>query len=780
MSVHLNRTIPSAPLPRESAPDNARYIRIHGADEGGPLLLDRHSLDLYVDDGLPPEIPPPQEEAPVHPLCTAPEVRALLLHLTLRCPLRCVYCYERAATPEKDMSFETAQKAIDALIPAKPTGQVQIAFFGGEPVLCKGNIERIVGYARARFGRQVRFGITTGATLMNTAFADFLGREHFSAIVSLDGPKTIHDAFRHGPGGTPTWERTMRGLKEMARLRKITLRATYTSKQIRLLERLQFLNDLCDQGLASGVSVEPAFATESGCVAADPFFKSPQRLQELRSEFERAEKWMAHRILDGYPARWKNVEVYLQRLLHKTPWCTACGAGMGYVAVDGDGIIYACHRRGGTRIGSLAEGIKPEHRQRWKDNRATAHKECRDCDLLHVCGGPCRERNAGRVDPTYCSFVRLYVETAARILQRVGFDAAIGQFPHARGAVKPPKKENVILLREAGGFGDIVSLSAAGRAVKAERGDVNVVACIPTDFMGFASHLDGLDQVVGVGPLSQIVPRRRERGGPLTDPSIKVAIPEGEAIDLWCPAWKHERDADGPLFLTRAAIFAAAAGCTDLQNAIPIWRFRGNEVQRAGRMLWSLPISPDKPIIGFAPRGTAESRSLSLVSQKALMGRLAEKNMVIYLDGVPMPSSLKHPSVFAPHVSIEQSVAFLPLLDGLLTVDTSWLHLGVATATPTMCLHTWTDPTPYRRHYPLYRGLVGVAGPLPSCQTGPCNGSPQRGHSAACEAQCARAWADAQVDRIAQDFETFIKAASNPLVQEFRAAAVKQNGGRSA
>lgn len=142
------------------------------------------------------------------------EVQQIVLGVTENCNLRCRYCvysgnYTRVRTHSNArMPWHVAREAIDYLLRHRAESPVPpgIAFYGGEPLVELSLIRRCVEYAEARSDGEVRFVITTNGTLLNERARALLVQYDFTLIVSLDGPPEVHDRYRRGAGGRPTFE----------------------------------------------------------------------------------------------------------------------------------------------------------------------------------------------------------------------------------------------------------------------------------------------------------------------------------------------------------------------------------------------------------------------------------------------------------------------------------------------------------------------------------------------------------------------------------------------
>jgi uncharacterized protein len=144
-----------------------------------------------------------------------------VLEITQRCNLRCNYCtfgggfVDHRIHNSKVMSEETLKKAInEAFTHSDYIEEISIGFYGGEPLLPWGLLKTAVCYAQSlSSSKQVRFSITTNATLVDEKKAQFLKDAGFSVLVSLDGPKFLHDQHRIYPNGKGSYTDTVRGLK---------------------------------------------------------------------------------------------------------------------------------------------------------------------------------------------------------------------------------------------------------------------------------------------------------------------------------------------------------------------------------------------------------------------------------------------------------------------------------------------------------------------------------------------------------------------------------------
>ncbi|SHK27108.1 uncharacterized protein SAMN02745163_03536 [Clostridium cavendishii DSM 21758] len=131
------------------------------------------------------------------------KISMLDFQVTQQCNFRCEYCsysgaYENRVHSNKRMTFELAKKGVDFLIEhSVEQKHVYVGFYGGEPLIEFELIKKIIEYIKKNaYGKDVRYTLTTNATLLNEEIIDFLYKNDFTMTISLDGPKEVHDKSR--------------------------------------------------------------------------------------------------------------------------------------------------------------------------------------------------------------------------------------------------------------------------------------------------------------------------------------------------------------------------------------------------------------------------------------------------------------------------------------------------------------------------------------------------------------------------------------------------------
>ncbi len=141
----------------------------------------------------------------------------LILNVTEQCNLRCKYCIyggrycNRRSHSSATMDFEIARQAIDQLL-KRPQEELHISFYGGEPLLNLNLIQRVVSYTETVTSNKVFWNMTTNGNLLTKVVSDYLRKKGFLLMISLDGPREVHDRYRVDKTGQGSFDRILTNL----------------------------------------------------------------------------------------------------------------------------------------------------------------------------------------------------------------------------------------------------------------------------------------------------------------------------------------------------------------------------------------------------------------------------------------------------------------------------------------------------------------------------------------------------------------------------------------
>lgn len=350
-------------------------------------------LDL-VQEGL--LFSPDLTEVPPRPETI---VKALCLNIAHDCNLRCDYCFASTGDfkgARELMSLDVAKKAVDFLIQnSKHRKQLEIDFFGGEPLMNWGVVRETVEYATAeaqKYGKTFRFTITTNGLALTPEIEEFINEHMYNVVLSIDGRPEINDRVRRTVSGNgsvysiviPKFQRLVANRKG----KSYYVRGTFTSHNLDFAEDVAHLHDLgFDQ-----ISMEPVVTDPS-----EEYALRSEHLSRILDEYDRlAELYLERKTSgNGFEFFHFNVELKKGPCLYKR--LSGCGAGYEYVAVTPSGEIFPCHQFAGESeyvLGTVWSGIENQDLStQFKDSHVLNKPTCRSCWAKYYCSGGCEKNN---------------------------------------------------------------------------------------------------------------------------------------------------------------------------------------------------------------------------------------------------------------------------------------------------------------------------------------------------------------------------------------------------
>lgn len=325
---------------------------------------------------------------------TAGVVKALCLHIAHTCNLNCSYCFasqgkyngERAV-----MSFEVGKQALDFLIANSGSRRnLEVDFFGGEPLMNFDVVKELVAYARSiekQHNKNFRFTLTTNGMLINDDVIDFANKEMSNVVLSLDGRKDIHDYYRVDYAGKGSWERIVPKFQKLVEAREgknYYMRGTFTHRNPDFLKDIEQMLEL---GF-SELSMEPVV-----CAPGDPSELTPEDMEIVMDQYEQLAQLMLKRDDEGKPFTFYHYMIDLKGgpCIYKR--ISGCGSGTEYMAVTPWGDLYPCHQFVGDEkflLGNVWDGVHNHAIQNeFASCNVYARPECSDCWAKLYCSGGC-------------------------------------------------------------------------------------------------------------------------------------------------------------------------------------------------------------------------------------------------------------------------------------------------------------------------------------------------------------------------------------------------------
>ena len=359
-------------------------------------------------------------------------IKALCLHVAHTCNLNCSYCFASQGKYHGDralMSLEVGKRAMDFLIENSGTRRnLEVDFFGGEPLMNFDVVKQIVAYARSiekEKGKNFRFTLTTNGMLIDDDVIDFCNKEMSNVVLSLDGRKEIHDRLRVDYKGNGSYDVIVPKFKKLVEARGdkgYYMRGTFTHANP------DFTNDvfhMADLGFTE-LSMEPVVAKSD-----DPAALTPEDIEIVKDQYEILAKDMLRREQEGRPITFYHYMLDLKEgpCIYKR--ISGCGSGTEYMAVTPWGDLYPCHQFVGEeeyKLGNIYDGVTNEKvREEFRSCNAYARPDCKDCWAKLYCSGGCAANAyhaSGSITGVYkpgCELFKKRIECA--VMMRVAEDS---------------------------------------------------------------------------------------------------------------------------------------------------------------------------------------------------------------------------------------------------------------------------------------------------------------------------------------------------------------------
>jgi uncharacterized protein len=332
----------------------------------------------------------------------------VVLLMTNRCNLRCVYCYANAGAEARvvEMQWPTAQAALDfALANAQREGAPAPALTfhgGGEPTVLWDLMVRAVDYARARDPR-TQLSMSSNA-VWSPAQRDYICTHFNNVSVSMDGDAPVQNRQRPRAGGGESFATVMESIAALD-----DAQVDYGIRMTVLPDSVTALPDgvrfICEHTGAKTIQVEPTFTSSRG------------HYGDLDADFADA---FAERFMEAWAVgRDAGRRVYYSGA---RPWVIApmfCQAPLKAAVVTADGRLVTCFEvfseqspmANSFTVGRVTDGqviYDPAALQAFLDAQQARRQACVGCFCYWHCCGDCATRRpeADNIDSGRCRVTR--------------------------------------------------------------------------------------------------------------------------------------------------------------------------------------------------------------------------------------------------------------------------------------------------------------------------------------------------------------------------------------
>ncbi len=378
----------------EELPKNELVMRLSSAWPKTDVLEALAEVESLIDEGVLFSMGAHEQRIKDGRPAGSSIVKALCLNVAHSCNLNCCYCFAAQGTYKGEqalMPLSTGKHAIDYLVRHSGTRRnLEVDFFGGEPLLNWEMVKETVHYARSKekeHNKHFRFTLTTNGLLIDDDVIEFTNREMDNVVLSLDGRKETHDRFRVTQGGKGCYDVVVPKFKELVKRRTrgtYYIRGTYTHYNTDFLQDILHIADL---GFDE-ISMEPVV-----CPPDEPYALTSEDMPLLKEQYEALAREMIRRDREGKGFRFYHFTMDLEHgpCIYKR--VAGCGSGTEYLAVTPTGDLYPCHQLVDNRdflMGNVWEGVtRLDLQKSFLKCNVFAREKCHDCWAKYYCSGGC-------------------------------------------------------------------------------------------------------------------------------------------------------------------------------------------------------------------------------------------------------------------------------------------------------------------------------------------------------------------------------------------------------
>jgi len=326
--------------------------------------------------------------------------REIFCIITNRCNLSCAYCYEKTKNSE-DAQIQTTKGILSHEIAKYDVPEYLVRYHGGEPFLAFDLMKELSEWLWDSFPQKnIVCETTTNGTCLDTKTEEWLlrNKHRFTPILSIDGPKHIHDLNRSHSYDKIALDFFVRN---------------YPHQSVKMTVAPNTLHQMYDSFV---------FLSDKG------FYVNPSLAREVQWQLPGDEKTYANEVAQiaqfylDYPEI-PPAQLLSLDLANLSPEFVSlrnnpCGAGRTMIAYDVNGNPYPCH--------SFIDIQKPyDHHTMERlfdtlshNNIGMVSEICGKCFLMACCA-PCfglnhvNRENMGEFDRQVCLFSEITVRVSA-------------------------------------------------------------------------------------------------------------------------------------------------------------------------------------------------------------------------------------------------------------------------------------------------------------------------------------------------------------------------------
>jgi len=274
----------------------------------------------------------------------------------------------------------------------------------------------------------------------------------------------------------------------------------------------------------------------------------------------------------------------------------------------------------------------------------------------------------------------------------------------------------IAVLREAGGLGDVICVEPAVRGLRLAHPEAEIWFAGLPEYRALVAAWPCPPDVY----LAVTTGERRDRDAPVDPgrwPYLGAVAGFDRVIDLYCPAFRHERRMGHRTRKSRVRLFCEAAGAPP---SAPRLRIADADRHWADGWLAGRGRDADRPLVGLQPISCGVRRNWPRPAWAELARRLRGRGVdVVVFHSFPAPVRGIE-GIVAAGLPLPKAAAVVAACDLLVTPDSGFLHLGAALDRPLVTLWGSINPHAVCEFYPRVERLWRPDAARPPGCTAPC------------------------------------------------------------
>jgi len=328
------------------------------------------------------------------------------------CNLACQYCYyleKELLYPNNKrswMSDETLETFIQQYFLAQTQPYVSFTWHGGEPLLRPISFYKKALKLQQKYGKgfYIENSLQTNGTLLTDEWCRFFKENNFLIGLSIDGPATVHDAYRQTLSGKGSFQKVLNGIRLLNK-HGVEWNAMAVVNAQNVKDAATFYNFFksinCHFIQFTPIVERLVPHADGRCLAS-----VNEQTQTMSPLSVTPEEWGAF-LCDLFDL-WIKEDVgtyYIQMFdatlanwVGQTPGLCTLSKSCGHASVmEHNGDVFACdhfvfpeYKRGNIHTQTITEMMySPEQLQFGKNKWQSLPRQCKECSFLFACYGEC-------------------------------------------------------------------------------------------------------------------------------------------------------------------------------------------------------------------------------------------------------------------------------------------------------------------------------------------------------------------------------------------------------